>query len=55
MQTPRKRYEILRGKIDFKKAILLRSPRQVGKTTLVKSLAEKLNTDFYISMETKSL
>lgn len=46
MQINRKLFEILKGKIDYKKVILLLGPRQVGKTTLVKSLAEKLSTNF---------
>ena len=46
MQINRKLFEILKGKIDYKKVILLLGPRQVGKTTLVKSLAEKLSPDF---------
>lgn len=46
MQISRKLFEILKSKIDYKKAILLLGPRQVGKTTLVKSLAEELSPDF---------
>lgn len=46
MQISRKLFEILKDKIDYKKVILLLGPRQVGKTTLVKSLAEKLSPNF---------
>lgn len=39
-------FEELQTKIDFKKAILLLGPRQVGKTTLVKKLAESISSNF---------
>ena len=39
-------FEVLQSKIDFKKAILLLGPRQVGKTTLVKKLAESISSSF---------
>lgn len=32
--------------IDYKKAILIFGPRQVGKTTLVKDIVEKIKADY---------
>ncbi|WP_425637149.1 ATP-binding protein [Algoriphagus yeomjeoni] len=46
MHISRILFEVLNAKIDFKKAILLLGPRQVGKTTLVKKLAESLSSNF---------
>ncbi|MHA7129855.1 ATP-binding protein [Algoriphagus namhaensis] len=46
MHIQRSLFEILKSKIDFKKAILLLGPRQVGKTTLVKKLAGKSISDY---------
>lgn len=46
MHIQRILFEILLQKADFKKAILLVGPRQVGKTTLVKRIAEKLGSGF---------
>lgn len=46
MHIPRILFEVLNAKIDFKKAILLLGPRQVGKTTLVKKLAESISANF---------
>lgn len=46
MHILRTLFEILIEKADFKKAILLLGPRQVGKTTLVKRLAEQLTANF---------
>ncbi len=46
MHINRSLFEILLQKVDFKKAILLLGPRQVGKTTLVKRLAEQLTPSF---------
>jgi uncharacterized protein len=37
---------VLRAKIDFKKAIILLGPRQVGKTTLINAIAGKPDADF---------
>lgn len=39
-------FEELQTKIDFKKALLLLGPRQVGKTTLVKKIAESISSNF---------
>ena len=36
----------LEGKIDFKKAIVILGPRQVGKTTLITKIAASLNEDY---------
>ena len=36
----------LTKRADFKKAIILFGPRQVGKTTLAKALAENMKQDF---------
>ncbi|MDZ7934660.1 MAG: AAA family ATPase [Emticicia sp.] len=38
--------KILQRRLDFKKALLVFGPRQVGKTTLVKEFAQSLNQDF---------
>lgn len=46
MHVPRILFEVLKAKIDFKKAVLLLGPRQVGKTTLVKKLAESISSSF---------
>jgi hypothetical protein len=46
MHIDRKLFQILRDKIDYKKAILLLGPRQVGKTTLVKKLAGSISDEF---------
>ncbi|HVU57013.1 MAG TPA: ATP-binding protein [Puia sp.] len=41
---------ILKGKIDHKKVIIILGPRQVGKTTLITKLASELTSDYlYIS------
>lgn len=48
MHIDRKLFQILRDKIDYKKAIFLLGPRQVGKTTLVKKLAGSISDEFYI-------
>jgi len=50
MHIHRELFQILKGKIDYKKAILLLGPRQVGKTTLVKKLAGSITDEFlYLS------
>lgn len=50
MHINRELFQILKGKIDYKKAILLLGPRQVGKTTLVKKLAASITDEFlYLS------
>jgi uncharacterized protein len=36
----------IQKRIDYKKAIILFGPRQTGKTTLSKSIAEKITTDY---------
>ena len=47
--------EKLSKRIDYKKAILLFGPRQVGKTTLSKALAESLNQEYeYFNGDTLS-
>jgi hypothetical protein len=46
MHIDRKLFQILKDKIDYKKAILLLGPRQVGKTTLVKKLAGSISDEF---------
>jgi hypothetical protein len=46
MHIDRELFQILRDKIDYKKAILLLGPRQVGKTTLVKKLAGSISDQF---------
>lgn len=46
MHIERSLFSILEAKIDFKKAILLLGPRQVGKTTLVKRLAERVSNQY---------
>ena len=46
MHVSRSLFSILSAKIDFKKAILLLGPRQVGKTTLVRKLAESISSDY---------
>ena len=46
MHIKRSLFEILLQKADYKKAILLLGPRQVGKTTLVKRLAETITSNF---------
>lgn len=46
MHVDRKLFQILKDKIDYKKAILLLGPRQVGKTTLVKKLAGSISDEF---------
>jgi uncharacterized protein len=46
MHIQRTLFESLLQKADYKKAILLLGPRQVGKTTLVKRLAEQLTANF---------
>jgi len=46
MHIDRKLFQILRDKIDYKKAIFLLGPRQVGKTTLVKKLAGSISDEF---------
>jgi uncharacterized protein len=46
MHIQRELFKVLARKLDFKKAVLLFGPRQVGKTTLVKKLAESLNIPF---------
>lgn len=38
--------EKLIKQIDYKKAILIFGPRQVGKTTLVKDIVKKIETDY---------
>ena len=56
---PRAILKRLTKRVDFKKAIILFGPRQVGKTTLAKALAENMQQDFeYFSGDnvvTKSL
>lgn len=47
MHVSRSLFSILSAKIDFKKAILLLGPRQVGKTTLVRKLAESISSDYF--------
>lgn len=37
---------VLPSKVDFTKAIVLLGPRQVGKTTLIKELAQSVDTEF---------
>ncbi|WPR74489.1 ATP-binding protein [Algoriphagus sp. NG3] len=46
MHVSRTLFNTLQAKIDFNKAILLLGPRQVGKTTLVKKLAESISSNF---------
>jgi uncharacterized protein len=36
----------LKNRIDFKKAVIILGPRQVGKTTLIKNLANEINEKF---------
>jgi predicted AAA+ superfamily ATPase len=38
--------QTLESKIDFKKAIVVLGPRQVGKTTLINNIAGSLNSDY---------
>lgn len=38
--------KILETKVDFKKAIVVLSPRQVGKITLITKIATSLNEDY---------
>ncbi len=38
--------EKLKNRIDFKKAIIILGPRQVGKTTLIKNLANNINEKY---------
>lgn len=40
--------EKLKNKIDYTKAIILLGPRQVGKTTLVKSIAQSTNQKYMV-------
>lgn len=37
---------VLKGKIDYKKAIVVLGPRQVGKTTLINGIASGITSDF---------
>lgn len=46
MHIRRELFDILNQRIDFKKAIILLGPRQVGKTTLIKKLAEQLQSTY---------
>ncbi|WP_192347804.1 ATP-binding protein [Algoriphagus sp. Y33] len=46
MHVSRTLFNTLQAKIDFNKSILLLGPRQVGKTTLVKKLAENISSNF---------
>lgn len=46
MYIQRETYAILLGRVDFKKAIILLGPRQVGKTTLVKKIAEQISAKY---------
>ena len=46
MNIPRYLSGILSAKVDFKKAIILLGPRQVGKTTLIKELASGIDPHF---------
>ena len=46
MQINRYLSSILKTKIDYKKAIILLGPRQVGKTTLIKRLATSIDKRF---------
>lgn len=41
--------EILQQKVDYKKAIIILGPRQVGKTTLITEIAESLGAYLYIN------
>jgi uncharacterized protein len=38
--------EKIREKIDFKKAIFILGPRQVGKTTMAKNIAKSISKDY---------
>src|SRR6185503_16996399 len=38
--------DILKGKVDYKKAIIVLGPRQVGKTTLITQIASELTNDY---------
>ncbi len=46
MHINRSLFQILKAKIDYRKAILLLGPRQVGKTTLVNKLAGSISDQF---------
>lgn len=46
MHIKRELFDILIQKTDFKKAIILLGPRQVGKTTLIKRLAEQIQSTY---------
>jgi predicted AAA+ superfamily ATPase len=46
MHISRILFDVLQAKIDYNKVILLLGPRQVGKTTLVKKLAESISSSF---------
>ena len=48
MQINRVLQEELTKRVDWKKAIILLGPRQAGKTTLVKSLAQQLDQEFLL-------
>ncbi len=39
-------YDAIKSKIDFKKAIILLGPRQVGKTFLIKKITEDIKLPF---------
>jgi predicted AAA+ superfamily ATPase len=38
--------DVLKGKVDYKKVIIILGPRQVGKTTLITKLASELTNDY---------
>jgi len=46
VNIPRSLLGILSAKVDYKKAIILLGPRQVGKTTLIKELATGIDANF---------
>jgi hypothetical protein len=39
----------IKSKVDYKKAIIILGPRQVGKTTLIKKIAQEIHEKFIYS------